>query len=623
VEPWGTPEEGYHFMGDLADKAILWLHQQRSMATDKPFFMYFAPGATHCPHHVPEEWIAKYKGRFDQGWDRLREETFARQKQLGVIPPECELTSRPEEIPAWDDQPEDLKPVLAREMEVYAAFLEYADHHVGRVVDALRDLEVLDDTLIYYIIGDNGASAEGTLIGSTNEMFIAEAPDLLTPQWMIDHIDELGSPKSYNHYAVGWAHAMDTPYQWTKQVASHWGGTRNGTIVHWPRGIQAKGEVRNQFHHVIDVAPTVLEAAGLPFPTAVNGVLQEPLHGVAMNYSFDDPAAAERHQTQYFEMFCNRGIYHQGWTAVTRHHVPWVVTGASGALDDDVWELYDTNNDWSQAHDLAAELPDQLERLKRLFEIEAAKYNVLPLDPRMAERVNPDIAGRPSAVIGHTQLLFEGMRRLQENVFINTKDKSHSVTAELEVPEAGAEGVVMCIGGRTGGWSLYAHQGRLKYCYNVCGALYFHVTSDTPVPPGTHQVRMEFAYDGGGYGKGGDVVLYLDGTTKPPTTPLPARSGGCRSTPTKPPRTPTTRSARQNGSISPWPSSRPRAGRPTALTSARSPMSNPKERPPVPAAQPATPGRHQTDLACSRWMPGRSRRFEALRKEYVAAVADA
>jgi arylsulfatase len=376
----------------------------------------------------------------------------------------------------------------------------------------LRDLEVLDDTLVYYIIGDNGASAEGTLIGSTNEMFIAEAPDLLTPQWMIDHIDELGSPKSYNHYAVGWAHAMDTPYQWTKQVASHWGGTRNGTIVHWPRGIQAKGEVRNQFHHVIDVAPTVLEAAGLPFPTAVNGVLQEPLHGVAMNYSFDDPAAAERHQTQYLEMFCNRGIYHQGWTAVTRHHVPWVVTGASGALDDDVWELYDTNNDWSQAHDLAAELPDQLERLKRLFEIEAAKYNVLPLDPRMAERVNPDIAGRPSAVIGHTQLLFEGMRRLQENVFINTKDKSHSVTAELEVPEAGAEGVVMCIGGRTGGWSLYAHQGRLKYCYNVCGALYFHVTSDTPLSPGTHQVRMEFAYDGGGYGKGGDVALYLDGT---------------------------------------------------------------------------------------------------------------
>jgi arylsulfatase A-like enzyme len=346
VEPWGMPEDGYHLMADLADRAILWLRQQKSMDPDKPFFCYLAPGATHAPHHVPPEWIDKYKGKFDQGWDVLREQTFARQKGLGVIPPECELTARPEEIPGWDEQPENLKAVLAREMEIYAAFLEYADHHVGRVIDTLADLGIIDDTLVYYIIGDNGASAEGTLIGTTNETMTAEAPDLVTPDWMIDHVDDLGTPRAYNHYAVGWAHAMDTPYQWTKQIASHWGGTRNGTIVRWPAGFHAKGEVRSQFHHVIDVAPTVLEAAGLPFPTMVNGVLQEPLHGVSMRYSFDDPAAAERHETQYFEMLCNRGIYHKGWTAVTRHRIPWQVVGTSGKLSDDVWELYDTTQDW-------------------------------------------------------------------------------------------------------------------------------------------------------------------------------------------------------------------------------------------------------------------------------------
>jgi arylsulfatase len=512
VEPWGTPEEGYHFMADLADKAILWLHKQRSMAPDKPFFMYFAPGATHCPHHVPQEWADKYKGQFDKGWDVVREETFARQKQLGVIPQECELTKRHDEIPAWEETDERLRPCLARQMEVYAGFLEYADHHAGRVIDTLSDLEILDDTLIYYIIGDNGASAEGTLIGSTNEMFIAEAPDLLTPERMIEHIDDLGTPRAYNHYAVGWAHAMDTPYQWTKQVASHWGGTRNGTIVHWPSRIQAKGEMRNQFHHVIDLAPTVLEAAGLPFPTMVNGVMQEPLHGVSMTYSFDDAAAAERHETQYFEMFCNRGIYHQGWAAVTKHQTPWIVTGGSGALADDVWELYDTNTDWSQARDLAAEMPDKLAELQRLFEIEATKYNVLPLDPRKAERVNPDIAGRPASVIGKSQLLFSGMHRLQENVFINVKDKSHAVTAQIEVPDTGAQGVIVAQGGSTGGWSIYAHEGRLKYCYNVCGALYSYVTTDAALPAGEHQARMEFAYDGGGYGKGGTVTLFVDGT---------------------------------------------------------------------------------------------------------------
>ena len=370
----------------------------------------------------------------------------------------------------------------------------------------------MDNTLIYYVIGDNGASAEGSLIGTINEVAMGDAPDLVTPELMIERIDDLGTSRSFNHYAVGWAHALDTPYQWTKQVASHWGGTRNGTIVHWPKGIKAKGELRSQFHHVIDVAPTVLEAAGLPAPTMVNGVLQEPLHGVSMAYSFDDAKAAERHETQYFEMLCNRGIYHKGWTAVTRHgNPPWVMAEAQPALDDDVWELYDTNKDWSQAHDLAKQMPEKVADLKRLFEFEATKYNVFPLDDRKVERANPDLAGRPSVVHGSTQLLFPGMRRLQENSVINTKNKSHSVTAEIEVPASGASGVIVAQGGNMGGWSLYAHQGKLKYCYNTVGILHYDITATSPLPAGKHQVRMEFVYDGGGLGKGAAIGLYVDG----------------------------------------------------------------------------------------------------------------
>jgi arylsulfatase A-like enzyme len=499
-------------MEDLADKAIVWIRQQKAIAPDKPFFIYFAPGATHAPHHVPQDWIAKYKGKFDQGWDKVREVTFARQKTLGVIPPDCELTKRPEEIPAWDKTETRLRPVLTREMEIYAAYLEFADHHAGRVIDSLTDLGILDETLIYYIIGDNGASAEGTLIGSFNEQAVGEAPDLNTPEFMIAHMNDLGTPRANNHYAVGWAHAMDTPYQWTKQVASHWGGTRNGTIVHWPKGIKAKGELRHQFHHVIDVTPTVLEVAGLPHPTLVNGVMQEPLHGVSMAYSFDEAKAAERHETQYFEMVCNRGIYHKGWTAVTRHgNLPWVVIGAQPPLSEDIWELYDTTKDWSQSNDLAKKMPDKLAELKRLFDLEASKYNVFPLDDRKAERANPDLAGRPSVVKGNTQLLFPGMRRMQENVIINTKNKSHAVTAEIEVPESGAKGVIIAQGGGMGGWALYAHEGKLKYFYNFLGMVHSQVTATSTLPAGKHQVRMEFTYDGGGIGKGATVTLFVDG----------------------------------------------------------------------------------------------------------------
>ncbi|MQA75510.1 MAG: sulfatase-like hydrolase/transferase [Solirubrobacterales bacterium] len=511
VEPDRTPEEGYHFTEDMTDRAIDWVRQQKALMPDKPFFAYYAPGATHAPHHVPVEWSAKYKGEFDDGWDALRERTLARQKALGVVPQDAELTARPEEIPAWDEMPDDLKPILARQMEVYAGFLEHTDHHIGRVIDALADLDILDDTLVYYIVGDNGASAEGTPQGCFNELVVLNgAGGLETTEFMASKAEQFGTPAAYNHYAVGWAHAMDTPYQWTKQVASHWGGTRNGTIVHWPGGIEARGEVRTQFSHVIDVAATVLDVAGIPAPTFVHGVQQMPLHGRSMAPTFDDAGAPEHRETQYFEMFVNRGIYHKGWTAVTRHSVPWVMGTELPPYDDDTWELY-APDDWTQSRDLAAEQPERLAELQRLFLIEAARYDVLPLDDRRAERFNSDLAGRPTLIRGKSQLLFGGMRRLSENSVAVIKNKSHAVTAQIEVPDGGAEGVIVAQGGAFGGWSIYLKDGKPAYCYSLFGLQRFKIAAEQPIPAGEHQVRMEFAYDGGGLGKGGDVVLYLDG----------------------------------------------------------------------------------------------------------------
>ncbi len=510
IEQERTAAEGYHFTEDMTDHAIEWVQQQKALMPDKPFFLYFAPGATHAPHHVPTEWSDKYKGQFDQGWDKLREEIFARQKALGVIPENAELTARHTEIPAWDDVDPNLKPVFARQMEVYAGFMEHTDHHVGRLIDTLQDLEILENTLVFVMVGDNGASAEGTINGSFNEMLMLNgAAALETAEFMAANIDKFGTPEAYNHYAVGWAHAMDTPYQWTKQVASHWGGTRNGTIVHWPNGIQAKGEVRSQFHHVIDVATTVLDAAGLPEPAFVHGVAQMPLHGVSMLYSFDETTAAERRETQYFEMFVNRGIYHKGWTAVTRHSTPWVVE-AMPTYDEDVWELY-APEDWTQSHNIAQDNPQKLHELQRLFLIEATKYNVLPLDDRRVERFNSDIAGRPVLVKGNKQILFGGMGRLTENTVVNIKNKSHALTAQIVVPNGNASGVILAQGGAFGGFSLYVKDGKPAYCYNWFGLQQFKVYGDTAIPAGEHQVRMEFAYDGGGLAKGGNVTLYLDG----------------------------------------------------------------------------------------------------------------
>jgi len=511
VEPDRTPEEGYHFTEDMTDHAIDWIRQQKALMADKPFFVYFAPGATHAPHHVPKEWADRYKGKFDHGWDKVREETFDRQKKLGVIPEDAELTERPAEIPSWDETPDEMKPIFARQMEVYAGFLEHTDHHIARLIDALSELEILDDTLIYLIVGDNGASAEGTPNGCFNEMVVLNgAAALETVDFMTARIDDFGTPKAYNHFAVGWAHAMDTPYQWTKQVASHWGGTRNGTIVHWPNGIKAKGEVRSQFSHIIDVAATVLDVAGLPEPTFVHGVQQMPLHGVSMAPSFDNAAEPERRETQYFEMFCNRGIYHKGWTAVTRHSVPWVMSAELAKFGDDVWELYGPD-DWTQAHDLAKEKPEKLAELQTLFLIEAAKYNVLPLDDRRAERFNPDMAGRPQLIRGNRQILFGGMGRLSESSTVNTKNKSFAITAQIDVAEGGARGVIIAQGGAFGGMSLYVKDGKPAFCYNLFGLQRFNVYGEDAISAGEHQVRVEFDYDGGGLGKGGNVSLYLDG----------------------------------------------------------------------------------------------------------------
>ena len=511
IEPPKGPDEGYHFTEDMTNKAIKWVRQQKALMPDKPFFMYFAPGATHAPHHVPPAWIDKYKGQFDDGWDKLRARTFARQKELGVIPPDARLTKRPDEIPAWDDMPEALKPILRREMEIYAAFLEHTDHHVGRLIDTLAELHALDDTLVYYIIGDNGASGEGTLNGCFNELAVLNGmAGLETPELLTSKLADFGGPEAYNHYAVGWAHAMDTPYQWTKQFASHWGGTRNGTVVHWPNGIKAKGEVRSQFFHVIDIAPTLLEVAGLPAPTIVNSIQQAPHEGFSMADTFDDAAAVERHDTQYFEIAGNRGIYHKGWTAMTRHaNIPWTPVQPP-PFDEDVWELYGPD-DWTQAQDLAAAEPGKLRYLQRLFLTEAARYSVLPLDDRKFERFNADLAGRPQLIRGDTQILYGGMDRLTEGSIVDLKNKSHSVTAEVAVPDSGADGVIIAQGGSVGGWSLYAKDGKPTYCYNFFGLEPFIVDSTGTIPPGTHQVRMEFAYDGGGLAKGGTVSLYVDG----------------------------------------------------------------------------------------------------------------
>ena len=495
VEPPATAEEGYHLTEDLADRAISWVSQQKALMPEKPFFVYFAPGATHAPHHVPKEWADRYAGQFDTGWDVQREETFARQKQLGVIPEDAELTVRPDVIPAWQDMPDELKPVLAREMEVYAGFLEHTDHHVGRLIDAIENLGILDDTVIYYIVGDNGASAEGTLNGAFNEMANFNGMAAIeTTEFLLSKVDEFGSPDSYNHYSVGWALRCAPRSSGPSRSPPTGEAPVTGPSSTGRTALRRPVACGPSSRHVIDVAPTILEAAGLPEPTMVNGVQQSPMEGTSMLYSFNAAEEPERHDLQYFEMFGNRGIYHQGWSAVTKHRTPWVMVGGEvPAFDDDVWELYDGAVDYTQAHDLVRERSGLLAKLQRLWLIEATKYNVLPMDDRLLERAVPELAGRPTLIRGNSQLFFPGMGRLSENCVVNIKNKSFSITAEIVAPDDGPEGVIIAQGGRFGGWSVYAKDGKATFAYNLLGINEFATSADRPIPAGTHQVRMEFS----------------------------------------------------------------------------------------------------------------------------------
>ncbi len=510
VEPSKDPN--YHFMTDMTDKAIDWMRSEKSLTPDKPFFMYFAPGATHAPHQVPKEWIAKYKGKFDQGWDKLREETLARQIKLGVVPPDTKLAPKPDAIQDWDKLSADEKKLFVRQMEVFAGFGEYTDTEIGRLIDAIKTTGQLDNTLIFYIVGDNGASAEGGANGLYNEMTYFNGVQE-TVQDVLKHYDELGGPNTYGHYAAGWAVAGDTPFTWTKQVASSYGGTRNGMVVHWPKGIAAKGELRPQWHHVIDIVPTILEAAKLPEPKSVNGTVQTPIEGVSMAYSFADAKAPSRHATQYFEIFGNRAIYSDGWLAGTVHRAAWE-TKPRRPLQQDIWELYDARSDFSLSNDLAAKNPDKLKEMQELFLREAVKYNVLPLDDRTLERANAALVGRPDLMAGRTSLtVYEGMIGMTENVFINLKNRSHAITADLDIPKGGANGVIIAQAGRFGGWSFYLKDGKPTYTYNFLGLQRYTVTAKQALPAGKAALRFEFAYDGGGLGKGGVGTILVNGKT--------------------------------------------------------------------------------------------------------------
>jgi arylsulfatase A-like enzyme len=502
-------DPNYHFTTDMTNQAIKWMRSVKSLTPDKPFFIYFAPGATHAPHQVSKEWIAKFKGKFDQGWDKLREETLARQIKLGVVPAGTKLARKPSAIKDWDKLSADEKKLFTREMEVFAGFAAQTDYEVGRLIDAISEMGQLDNTLVFYILGDNGASAEGGMSGLFNEMTYFNGVQE-TVQDVLKHYNDLGGPNSYGHYAAGWAVAGDTPFTWTKQVASNYGGTRNAMVVHWPKGVKAQGEVRSQWHHVIDITPTILEAAGLPEPEVVDGVPQTPIEGVSMLYSFNDPQAKDRHLTQYFEIFGNRAIYNDGWLAGTVHRAAWE-TKPRTTLESDKWELYDTRTDFSLANDLAKQNPEKLKEMQGLFLEEAVKYSVLPIDDRTLERLNAALVDRPDLMAGRTALtVYEGMTGMSENVFINTKNRSHTITAEVNIPKGGAKGVIIAQAGRFGGWSLYLKNGKPTYTYNFLGLKRFNIAAKNPLPAGKATIRFEFAYDGGGLAKGGVGRIFVN-----------------------------------------------------------------------------------------------------------------
>jgi len=500
----------YHFSVDMTNQAINWVKAQQSMTPDKPFFVYYATGAVHAPHHVPKEWADKYKGQFDKGWDQTRIDTLERQKKMGVVPQSAQLGERPKDLKAWDSLPADQRRLFARQAEVFAGFLSHTDDQVGRFRQALEDIGELDNTLFIYIAGDNGTSAEGGFVGMYNEMTyfngVAEKVEDLIPL-----IDKWGGPDTFPHMAAGWAVAFDTPFTWTKQVASDFGGTRNGMVIHWPKGIKEKGGLRSQFSHVIDIAPTILEAAGLPQPKSVNGTVQRPIEGTSLRYAFNNAKAPERHKTQYFEMFGNRAIYHEGWFARTIHRAPWQTTNLP-PLTTDVWDLYNVRSDFSLTKNLAAAQPEKLKEMQALFMKEAQKYNVLPIDDRTIERTNATLAGRPDFMGERTSLtLYEGMQGMLENSFMNIKNRSSKISADLDIPSGGANGAILSQGGKFGGWSLYMKDGKPSFVYNFLGLERYTVAAPEALPAGPVKVVLDFAYDGGGLGKGGKATLSVNG----------------------------------------------------------------------------------------------------------------
>jgi arylsulfatase len=512
IKPIEPPHDAkdYFFDNDLADRAIARIRMLHAVAPQKPWVTYYAPGTAHAPHHAPPEWIAKFKGQFDQGWDQAREQTLARQKQLGIVPAGTTLTARSPGIPAWDSLDADHKKVAARMMEVYAAALSHCDAQMGRVLDAIDELGELDNTLVIYIQGDNGASAEGGANGLLNEMtFFNNIQEDFAE--VLRRMDELGGPTTFNHYPIGWAHAMDTPFQWTKQVASHFGGTRNGMVISWPARIKDQGGIRPQFHHVIDLYPTILEAVGVPSPSMLNGVPQQPVEGVSMLYTFADAKAPSQRRTQYFEMLGNRAIYNDGWIAATTPpSPPWAAVGGTVGIFDYKWELYRISDDFSEANDLAAKEPAKLREMQDLFLVEAARHNVLPLDNSKVERL--DTANRPSLTRGRSVFTYyPGQVRIPEGAAPDMKNKSFTIAASLEVPEGGAEGMLITQGGRFAGWGLYVRGGKPVFCYNLAGVELTCVTGREALTPGKHHVELDFAYDGPGLGKGGTASLSVDG----------------------------------------------------------------------------------------------------------------
>jgi arylsulfatase A-like enzyme len=503
-------DPNYYYPTDLADHAIAWIRAQKTLTPDKPFFIYYASPGTHAPSQVPKEWRDKYKGKFDMGWDKYREQILARQKTLGIVPPNTQLTPKPteKEMPAWDTLSDKEKKVFTRQQEIFAAYAEEADHEIGRVVQAIEDMGALENTLIIYITGDNGSSGNGGPTGRFNSVTSYNSlPE--TIDYQFENLGEFGGPHSDMTPPLGWAIADNTPFAYC-QFATAYGGTTNGAVIHWPKGIKAKGEIRQQYHHLIDVAPTVLEVAGLPEPKVVNGTFQKPIEGVSMVYSFNDAQAKSPHTVQYAEFAGNRGIYKDGWYATTLHKAPWEAQPRS-TFDQDKWELYNTAEDFSGAIDLAAKNPGKLKEMQAAFLAEAVKYNVLPLDDRVYERFNPAVAGRPDLMGGRTSLtVYEGMIGMKENAFINTKNHSYSITADLEIPKTGAAGVILAQGGLHSGWSFYVKDGKPKFAYNYLGAV-TTIASTERLPAGHVTVSYDFAYDGGKAGSGGTGSIFVNG----------------------------------------------------------------------------------------------------------------